>query len=352
MGCDPLGMDPNRLLWLVQARCRDLKLTSTDIYAAYLEETPGEIDALVEVAVVRETRFFRDSAVFNAIRRNLVTLAVANMGPIRILSAPCGSRQEAYSVAALCQLVSVVPGRFTIDAFDISATSLATAGAGVYPAPAFGLVAPELQRACARREGDTYRIHPDLRERVRLERRNLASPGSLGVSQQYHLILCRNLFIYLAPEARAALAQSLSDVLLPNGRLFLGTADRVPEVTALFSPIGPAAAFEYVHRASSNAAKRSFDEPPSRPTFANYPSRNRKSSQLPQIRPPHTPATATEPDPNSYRRAVHQGEFHGRSGHLPSARHRGPLPPDYPGDRVSPMDRTDPIRSFDSRGHA
>jgi hypothetical protein len=128
-----------------------------------------------------------------------------------------------------------------------------------------------LQQACARRQGNHWNIHEALRERVQFERRNLAQPGALGDAPQYHVILCRNLFIYLAPAARAALAQSLSTALLPSGRLFLGTADRVEELNLLFSPVRPAASFAFVHRppgvnlglrpraaASSRAAPRSI----------------------------------------------------------------------------------------------
>jgi chemotaxis protein methyltransferase WspC len=242
-------LDEKRLLWIVASRCRQLDLPDASAYAAFLEQTPEELDALIEEVVVRETRFFRDLVVFNHIRDAMTQLAQAVSGPLRILSAPCGTGEEAYSLAAVLQLAGVPPARFSIDAFDISAAALETARRGIYPERAFSHVPAELQQACAQRQGSDRSIHSELRERVQFARRNLAQPGALGNEAQYHLILCRNLFIYLAPAARAALAQSLSTALLPGGRLFLGTADRVGELNDLFAPIRPAASFAFVHRA-------------------------------------------------------------------------------------------------------
>jgi chemotaxis protein methyltransferase WspC len=254
IGVDPRGLDPSRLLWIVESRCRDLKLPNQSAYAAYLDQVPAEIDALIEEAVVRETRFFRDPAVFDHIRRTLAHLAATTHGPLRILSAPCGSGEEAYSIAALLHLLGVSPSRFTIDAFDISALCLEIAREGLYPDRALNLVSADLQQAAATRHGNQWRVHEVLRERVHFARRNLAEPGALGDTPQYHLILCRNLFIYLAPEARAALAESLATALLPNGRLFLGTADRVEQLAALFAPMRPASSFEFTRRISPLAA--------------------------------------------------------------------------------------------------
>jgi chemotaxis protein methyltransferase WspC len=248
IGVDPRGLDAKRLVWIVRSRCRHLDLPDPSAYPAYLDRTASEIDALIDEAVVRETRFFRDLAVFDHIRQTAARLAAQVSGPLRILSAPCGSGEEAYSLAASMQLAGVPLERFSIDACDISPSALEIARHGVYPERTLYHLSAELQQACARRHGNHWSVHDGLRARVQFERRNLAQPRALGDGPQYHLILCRNLFIYLAPEARAALAQSLSTALFPGGRLFLGTADRVEELNALFSPVRPAASFGFVHR--------------------------------------------------------------------------------------------------------
>jgi chemotaxis protein methyltransferase WspC len=256
IGLDPQGLDPARLNWIIQARCRHLHLHDASAYSAFLDRSPKEIDALIEAVVVQETRFFRDPAVFGHIRSALTQLAAATTGPLRILSAPCGTGEEAYSLAATVQLLGLPLSRFSVDAFDISQSALDIAVRGTYPARAINQLPPESRQVLTQSAEPTavhWTIPKDLRDHVHFGRRNLAEAGALGDAPQYHLILCRNLFIYLAPASRAALARSLSTALLPGGRLFLGTADRVEELNALFAPMRPAASFAFMHRTAAPA---------------------------------------------------------------------------------------------------
>jgi len=286
IGIDPRALDPGRLKWIVAARCRHLKLPHPEAYAAHLEAHPPELDALIDVVVVQETRFFRDPVVFDHIRMAVAQLAARHPGPLRILSAPCGTGQEAYSLAAMLTLVGVPPQRFSIDAFDISLSALEVACRGIYPEHALTHVSPELQNACGMRQPKLWQVHEPLRQRIRFERRNLAEPGALAGEAPYHLILCRNLFIYLHADARTALAESLAAALVPGGRLVLGTADRVEELNLLFSPVRPAASFAFVHRELALPAPA--PPPPRRyasPTRPGAPSQSVSSIEVGSPRP-------------------------------------------------------------------
>jgi hypothetical protein len=214
-------------------------------------------------------------------------------------------------------LVGVPPARFSIDAVDISLSALAVARPGIYPEHALTHVSPELQQACGARRHKHWEVHQTLRERIQFARLNLAEPGSLGDEPKYHLILCRNLFIYLRPEARAALGASLASALLPGGRLVLGTADRVEELTPLFAPLRPAASFAFVHRAQAAVAE-SLRTPAISPRSPAV----RRSATIPAARP------AKREQPNAvvpvdtaatlYRRAVE----HQQHGDLVKAERR------------------------------
>jgi chemotaxis protein methyltransferase WspC len=124
IGFDIHGLPSARLRAIVNARCRQLHLTDLSAYATFLDQTPAEFEALIDQVVVLETRFFRDPVVFDHIRAAIAQLALANPGPLRILSAPCGTGEEAYSLAATLLLLGLPPSRFSIDAFDISQHAL------------------------------------------------------------------------------------------------------------------------------------------------------------------------------------------------------------------------------------
>lgn len=257
-GFDRATLERPRIAWIVNARMSALQIVDEALYAQRLDAVPAEVQELVEHAIVPETRFFRDTAVFEHLRLWLQQLAVTSTEHIHVLSAPCSTGQEAYSIAALMMETGIAPERFTIDALDISRTALAVADQGIYSAGAFRHLSRELQRACGVLHGDQLRVHPILRERIRFTQCNLAQEDALKQidrpARQYQLILCRNLFIYLHRQARSVLAASLAAALAPGGRLVLGSADRVAEISERFTPLQPASSFAFALNTAETGA--------------------------------------------------------------------------------------------------
>ena len=316
IGIDARVLEPARLQWIVAARCRELKLAEAEQYRDYLDKTPPELDLLIDDVVVQETRFFRDPTVFQHLRRAIAELAENTVGPLRVLSAPCGTGQEAYSIAAVMRLCQVPVARFTIDAFDISAKALDVARDGTYPERALHHVSADLRDACGRLHGQHIVVHEELRERVNFERRNLAEAGALQTAPQYHLILCRNLFIYLDAAARAELAESLAGALLPGGRLVLGTADRVEELAALFAPLRPPASFAFTRRTEATTPERR------RPSAKSIPRLNAVVAPRVQ-RPAVKSGPATEPAaPLTAGELYHRALEHRLRGEIAKAERR------------------------------
>jgi chemotaxis protein methyltransferase WspC len=265
-GIDPDSLEMSRIRWTIELRCRHLHLHSAHQYLERLRSSQDELDELIDALVIQETRFFRDPAVFERIRHWAVNAQAAAQSPLRILSAPCSTGQEAYSLAAVLRLAGIPAEDFRIDAFDISRVALATAARGVYADGALQHVPAELQIACGVLGDHHWHMHEQLRGTIRFERRNLVVEGALDTGAKYHLILCRNLFIYLNAEARATLAESLSKALLPGGLLIVGAGDRIAEVNARFVPVKPAAGFGFVHRTHAvarSASRRAHIQPAS-----------------------------------------------------------------------------------------
>ncbi|NEM46493.1 MAG: chemotaxis protein CheR, partial [Xanthomonas perforans] len=94
----------------------------------------SEQQALVEAVVVPETWFFRYpesfAALVNLARERSTHLAGAR--PLRILSLPCSTGEEPYSIA-MALLDGGLPGDgFRIDAMDISEVNLQRAERALY----------------------------------------------------------------------------------------------------------------------------------------------------------------------------------------------------------------------------
>jgi chemotaxis methyl-accepting protein methylase len=247
-GIDPASLELGRIAWTIQRRCRVLAISDPRDYLAHLQSSGTELDQLIDALVIQETRFFRDLQVFDQLRLWARETASRSAEPLRILSAPCSTGQEAYSVAAVLHSAGIPFPGFSIDAFDISPSALAVAQRGVYPAGALDHVPQELRAACGTLRNQHWEMREELRGRIRFDRRNLSQPGALATAPRYHLILCRNLFIYLGAPARAVLAHMLSQALLPGGRLVVGAGDRVAELNALFTSLKPASSFGLIHK--------------------------------------------------------------------------------------------------------
>jgi len=246
-------MDP-----IIARRRRARQLVSVEEYLTLVEQDATEHDALLNEVLVGETKFFRDEKVFTHLREWLLQRAAsARSGNVfRVLCAPCSTGEEAYSVAASLQMSGFGAGQYEIEALDISRSALEAAEQGVYGTHALRGVDEERQRLLVAREGEQWRVLPHLRPGLSFSFANLSLPGSLKLLGAFDLILCRNLLIYLRPEARMHLLQSLHGALKPGGRLIVGTGDAVPEVYTMFQAARPASSFMLEAKGSVQTIKR------------------------------------------------------------------------------------------------
>ncbi len=216
----------------VDARLRALTMTDRMAYLGRMLSEPGELDALIEELVVPETWFFRDEEPFRYLVRWTQTVwpESGRAPPLRVLSLPCSTGEEPYSVAMAMLDAGFLPGRFHIDAFDISEKALQNAKRGVYRRSSFRGADLEFRdRHFTPREDGTYELAPAVRETVRFRRGNLLDPALFASLDIYDVIFCRNVLIYFTKEARHTVIDLLESRLSRHGVLFVGHADSVDD---------------------------------------------------------------------------------------------------------------------------
>jgi chemotaxis protein methyltransferase WspC len=216
----------------VDARMRDLGLADRLAYLGRVLSQPAELEALVEELVVPETWFFRDEEPFRYLVRWAQTVwpDLGRPGPIRVLSIPCSTGEEPYSVAMAFFDAGFAPGRFHVDAFDISERALQAARRGVYRRSSFrGADLQFRDRHFGLAEGGGWELSPQVREAVRFQRGNLVDPALFASLDTYDAIFCRNVLIYFTREARQAAINLLESRLGRHGVLFVGHADSVDD---------------------------------------------------------------------------------------------------------------------------
>ncbi len=196
-------------------------------YVNLLRRSIDEWNTLVESVVVTESWFFRDRQMLVALVRWIQTeWAPLNPGrTLRVLSLPCASGEEPYSIAMALLDAGVAPEHFRIDAVDISSHALAQADRAIYGRRSFRGADLDFRDRHFRSTSDGYELNPAIRTLVHFKHGNVLDAACLGKPGTYDVIFCRNLLIYFdAGTQRNALA-SLGRVLKPAGILFTSPAE-------------------------------------------------------------------------------------------------------------------------------
>ena len=94
--------------------------------------TAAELDELAEEVVVPETWFFRYPESFRAPGAAVGGAAAGR--PVRVLSVPCRTGEEPYSLAVALLDAGFAPASFRVEAVDVSRRAVEAATAGVYRA--------------------------------------------------------------------------------------------------------------------------------------------------------------------------------------------------------------------------
>lgn len=289
--CTQAGFDPQvvteaHVHSALRRRQQATGATSADAYAETLDREPAEQQALLEELLVRETWFYRDHTPFELVAELAGSRWQHGARPVRALSAPCASGEEAYSIAIALATGGVAPGRIAVDAIDLSQRSLATAAAAVYAERALAKLPTPLRARWLRPVGeDRWCVDAELRQTVTLSHANLLalppSPDGAG----YDIVFCRNALIYLEPQARAKVLDELTARLAPDGVLVVGHAETGLLRGRPLRPMGKPGTFAFAPSAAGPAAIRTADKGVGHPVAAR-PLQRKRVTTVTAAKPP------------------------------------------------------------------
>lgn len=207
----------------MRQRMRERGIDTTAEYAVIALQLQDELDALVELVVVPETWFFRDGDAFTAAVQAVAERAERRTGPARILSLPCASGEEAYSMAMALHDAGIAPERFRITGVDISSEAIKRARRGSYRANSFRTPDVSFRDRHFATHASGYKLHAEIRALVEFRQGNLFDPAA--ASEACDILFCRNLLIYFDQASQQAAIRQLKAMLAPDGILFVGYAE-------------------------------------------------------------------------------------------------------------------------------
>ncbi|HEX6006456.1 MAG TPA: CheR family methyltransferase, partial [Burkholderiales bacterium] len=209
-------------------------------YLAVLNRDARELDLLAKDLLINVTSFFRDPPAFELLANKIVPDLVRRHAPdqpLRIWIAGCSTGEETYSIAMLLREGLDAAGRnirLQIFASDVDPDAVAFAREGLYPRSIEADVSPTRLDRFFAKEDRGYRIIPALRELVVFAVQDVLADPPFS---RLDLISCRNLLIYLRPEAQQKILLLFHFALREGGILFLGGSETAGGSDRYFEPI-------------------------------------------------------------------------------------------------------------------
>jgi chemotaxis protein methyltransferase WspC len=267
IGLDANSIGSSTLDRAVKARMTSLGIVSAEHYWDCLQGVSDELQELIEAVVVPETWFFRDREAFSAMVRLLsgpFLSASANL-QVRILSVPCCTGEEPYSIAMALLEAGLPSNYFAIDAVDVSRPAVVRARRGVYGTNSFRGDDLGFRDRYMERVGERYRVREDIRRVISFYQDNLFANSFRRDAAPYDVIFCRNVLIYFDREKQELALEKLKRLLKPKGYLFVGPAEAVLASRNGFRPLNETMSFAFAAEQRPPAARPVLNLPQLKP---------------------------------------------------------------------------------------
>jgi chemotaxis protein methyltransferase WspC len=247
IGLDALSIGSNTIARAIGQRMATSRLTDPANYLEKLQAAPEELEALIESVVIPETWFFRDREPFVFLSHYVLSEWWSkNPGKIlRVLSLPCATGEEPYSIAIALMEACLSPKSFKIDAVDISKIALNKAQRAVYGKNSFRGKKLDFLESYFNQIGNEYHLRDLVKNTVNFIHGNVCDRSFMVNQTAYDIIFCRNLLIYFDDAGRQQTIQLLDRLLTKQGLLFLGHSETGQLLPLQFSPVRHPLAFAY-----------------------------------------------------------------------------------------------------------
>jgi two-component system CheB/CheR fusion protein len=231
---------PGTLERRVERRMAMAAIKTAEAYLEFIRRDDVELDQLSRDMLINVTGFFRDAPIFESLARDVIPGLVRDHPldrPLRIWIAGCSSGEETYSLAMLLREQideSEREIKLQIFASDVDPEAVASAREGLYPQSIEAEISPARLARFFTVEDRSYRVSPELRASVVFAVQDvLADPPFARLD----FVSCRNLLIYLLPEAQAKVLSLFHFALREGGLLMVGNSETVGAADGRFEVV-------------------------------------------------------------------------------------------------------------------
>lgn len=228
----------------LERRLLATKSKSYKEYLAFLKKDPSECHNFLDALSINVTDFFRDRTVFLTLKRKILPAMIEKLlseqrKRMRIWSVACSGGQEPYSLAfTLSEIIENQKKelKFKILATDLNEAVLKKARTARYTKKEVKNIPKKyLDKYFAKIDKNEFEIKENIRKLIKVRKHDLIDGEMEG---KFHLVLCRNLLIFLTPRLQSEVLKKINFSLKKEGVLVLGTAE-TPRNENLFRCLSP-----------------------------------------------------------------------------------------------------------------
>ncbi|WP_028622600.1 CheR family methyltransferase [Pseudomonas sp. Ant30-3] len=291
IGLDVTSVGPAIIERAVRQRSTASQAQTADEYWHTLQGSSDEQQALIEAVIVPETWFFRYPESFATLTKLAAKRLddINHLRALRILSLPCSTGEEPYSIAMALLDGGFKPHQFKVDGMDVSPLSVEKARRALYGKNSFRGQDLSFRERYFSAEGDGYRLSERVLEQVRLQVGNLLDPTLLANEPPYDFVFCRNLLIYFDQPTQQQVFAVLKRLTHVDGVLFIGPAEGSLLGLLGMRSIGIAQSFAFSRQRAPEPVAAFAATP--LPVRQPLPAKPFASSAPPAVRRPFAPVT-------------------------------------------------------------
>jgi chemotaxis protein methyltransferase CheR len=193
-------------------------------------EWDAELTTLAEELTINETYFYRHGEQFRALAEVVLPERIearAGQRVLRMLSVGCSSGEEAFTMAIVAR--EILPEQdwiISVLGLDANPAVLRRAERARFSAWSLRETPDNVRQRWFHPHEGSFELDVAIRSVVQFRQYNVATDDeALWRPDQYDIVFCRNLLMYLTPAVRASLVQRMTRSLAPGGYLFLGHTD-------------------------------------------------------------------------------------------------------------------------------
>ena len=215
----------------VKQRMSAIAIEGVTEYLHQLRNSDAELKALVEHLSIAtsESWFFRRIKAFQRLQRFTLEEWLPNnpAGILRILSLPCSTGEEPYSIAMALADIGISQEQLYINAVDIGEQNLVTARLGIYGETSFRSKDLSFRDRYFNQVYSHYEVSDYIKSMVDFELGNLLDPSFLIGREPYDVVFCCNLMVYFDGPTQEKACHILNRLVAEKGILFNREANQM-----------------------------------------------------------------------------------------------------------------------------